>query len=227
LINDLINAIELAGIEVEDVIVAPLAASIVALTKTQRTAGCVLVNIGAETVSIAIFENDQLIGLNVFPIGSTDITNDIALGLRIPLEEAEEIKVKKKGGPQSSYPQKKLSEIIEARLKDIFELIEAQLKKIGRNELLPAGVILTGGGVGLTTIEELAKASLKIPARIVVPHPEEGTQKEVLDSSWSVAYGLCVLGFDDSYTSDLFQINKVRVRGHMRGVASWFKQFLP
>jgi cell division protein FtsA len=92
-LNDLIQAVEDAGLEVVDVTPAPFAASHVMLTKAQRLAGCVLTNIGSETVSIVVYENNLPVSLEVFPIGSNDITNDIALGLRIPLEEAEQVKL--------------------------------------------------------------------------------------------------------------------------------------
>ncbi len=92
-VADLIQAVNEAGIEVEDVMAAPIAAGFVTLSKSQKVAGCVLANIGAETVSIAVFENSIPTSLEVFPIGSTDITNDIALGLKVPLEEAEQIKI--------------------------------------------------------------------------------------------------------------------------------------
>ncbi|MBX4210979.1 hypothetical protein KW783_03365, partial [Candidatus Parcubacteria bacterium] len=163
-INDLLEAVEQAGIEVLDVMAAPIAASFVTLSKTQKIAGCLLANIGAETVSIVVYENNVPIALEVFPIGSTDITNDIALGLRIGLEEAEQIKIG--AMTTTAVPRKKLDEIIEARLSDIFELIEAHLKKIGRNGLLPAGVIITGGGSSIGPIETFAKTSLRLPARI-------------------------------------------------------------
>ena len=77
-LNDLIATIEEAGVRVQDVMAAPVAAGLVTLSKTQKIAGCILANIGAETVSIAVFENNMPISLEVFPIGSTDITNDIA-----------------------------------------------------------------------------------------------------------------------------------------------------
>ncbi|MGB2580438.1 MAG: cell division protein FtsA, partial [Minisyncoccia bacterium] len=129
-LNDIVRTVEDLGVEVDEVIPSPIAAGQVALNKKQRAVGCALVNIGAETVSIAVFENDIPISLQIFPIGSTDITNDIALGLKIPLQEAEKIKV---SGAEGVYPKKKLEEIIEARLYDIFELIDAHLKKIGRS----------------------------------------------------------------------------------------------
>ena len=93
--NDLIESVEKAGVEVLDVMASPLAASLVNLTKTQKIAGCVLANIGSETVSVVVIENNIPISLEIFPIGGVDITNDIALGFKIPLEEAENLKLKK------------------------------------------------------------------------------------------------------------------------------------
>lgn len=191
-LHDLIEAVEEAGVEVEDAMAAPMAASLVSLTKMQKMAGCVLVNIGAETVSVVVFENGTPVSVEIFPIGSTDITNDIALGLRVTLEEAESIKLGAITG--TTYPKKDLDKIVVARLSDIFELVEAHLKKIGRNGLLPAGIILTGGGSGIHTIEDLAKAALKLPSKIGnLPVTSEG--KPVKDASWSVAYGLTIWGF--------------------------------
>ena len=162
-LTDIIKAVEDAEIDIIDIIPSPIAASIVSLTKSQKIAGCILVNIGSETVSLAVFENNIPISLEVFPIGSADITNDIALGFRIPITEAENIKLGCTG--EMPYQKKKLDEIIMARLSDIFELIEAHLKKIGRSGLLPAGIILTGGGSGIDTIEDIARASLKLPSK--------------------------------------------------------------
>ncbi|MBU4480374.1 cell division protein FtsA [Patescibacteria group bacterium] len=218
-LDDLIQAIEETGVEVEDIIAAPIASSLVTLSKSQKIAGCVLANLGSETVSIIVFENNIPISLEVFPIGSTNITNDIALGLKIPLEEAEKIKIGVVNN--SSYPKKKLDEIILARLADIFELIESHLKKIGRNGLLPAGIVLTGGGSGITTIEDLAKAFLKLPSKIASINFINNTSSKIKDSTWSVAYGLCVFGLtsdEDSRGFKIFKNIKQRIMG-------WLKQF--
>ncbi len=191
-LKDLIDAVEEAGIEVIDVVASPIAASFVTLTKAQKIAGCVLANIGSETISIVVFENNIPISLEVFPLGSNDITNDIALGLRIPLEEAETLK---HGGiTHASYPKKKLDEIIGARLSDMFELIDAHLKKIGRNGLLPAGIIITGGGSSIGTIEDFAKASLKLPSKVAHLNFPEKEKGKVKDAFFAVALGLCILG---------------------------------
>ena len=249
-LNYVIQAIEEAGIVIQDVMASPVAASLVTLTKAQKIAGCVLANIGAETVSIAVFENNIPVSLEVFPIGSTDITNDIALGLKVPLEEAEQIKIGSIAG--SSYPRKKLEEIIEARLSDIFELIEAHLKKVGRNGLLPAGIVITGGGAGLGTIEDMARIALRLPSRIGVIFPTDhganninerentrdqgrGQEKQTTkptsrqtfrDATWAVSYGLCILGLNAEEGPTVGgSMNLMKTTKN--SIVAWFKQFLP
>ncbi len=223
-LNDLIEAVEEAGVEIQDIVASPIAASLVTLTKQQKVAGCMLANIGAETVSIAVFENNIPISLEVLPIGSTDITNDIALGLKIPLEEAEQVKV---GAITSAtYPRKKLEEIIVARLSDIFELIEVHLKKINRNGLLPAGIVITGGGSGIGTIEDLARVALKLPSRIASIHFKE-SNKEVKDASSAVAYGLCILGLNADGAPGIKRPTSTIIRTIGAKIAELLKPFLP
>jgi len=224
-VADLVQAVNEAGIEVEDIMASPIAAGFITLSKTQKIAGCVLANIGAETVSISVFENNIPTSLEVFPIGSTDITNDIALGLKVPLEEAEQIKIGAITG--SSFPRKKLEEIITARLSDIFELIEAHLKKIGRNGLLPAGIIITGGGSALNSIDIVARASLKLPSKIGSLGLTEG-KPSFKDATWAVAYGLCIWGLhSDEDMGGIETTFNALVQRLWRRVTDFLKQFLP
>ena len=221
--ENLLEAVEAADIAVERTVPSPLAASTVTLTRAQKVAGVVLANIGSETVSIAVFENNIPISLEVFPVGGGNVTNDIALGLRIPLEEAESVKRGAITG--TTFPKKKLDEIIAARLTDIFELIEAHLKKIGRSGLLPAGVVLTGGGSSLATIDDLAKAALRLPARIANSLAVENGKSQIKDASWSVAYGLANMGLLETGQSLSFGMESARRAKNT--ISEWFKQFLP
>ncbi len=217
-LQDLITAVEDAGVAVIDVMASPLAGSFVTVNKAQKIAGCVLANIGAETVSIAVFENDVPISVKVFPIGSTDITHDIALGLKIGLDDAEQAK---KGALVGDVPNKKhLDDIIASRLSDIFDLIEAHLKRIGKNGLLPAGIILTGGGSGVATIEDIARASLKLPSKRA---QLLGDPSKIKDASWAVAYGLTIWGMSSEETSGAL----TTVKDSFGGFFNWFRQFLP
>lgn len=225
-LQDLIQAVENAGVEVIDAMAAPIAASLVSLTKTQKMAGCILVNIGAETVSSVVYENGTPVSLEVFPIGSTDITNDIALGLKVSLEEAERIKL---GAiTNTSFSKKRLDEIVVARLSDIFDLIEAHLKKLGRSGLLPAGIIITGGGSGLANIEDLAKAALKLPSKVALLTVPQGGKSQVKDAVWSVAYGLCIWGFsgDSSRPRENSNFGSIGKR-FWRTLGEGIKPFLP
>lgn len=218
-VNDLIGTIEGLGVYVEDVIASPLAASFVMLSKAQKRAGCVLTNIGAETTSIVVFEDSTPISLKIFPVGSSDITNDIALGLRVPLEDAE--KIKRGNMTSATYSKKKLDEIIQTRLKTIFGLVDEQLKKIKRDGLLPAGVILTGGGASVHSTVETAKSVLDLPARTATL--DIGKNLKIKDASWAVAYGLCMWGASD--TKETSNIGIVKHTKH--NVLSWLSQFLP
>jgi cell division protein FtsA len=225
-LNDLIRAVEEAGIDPIDACASPIAASFVALSKSQKLAGCILANIGAETVSLIVYEDSIPVSLEVFPVGSTAITNDIALGLKIPLEEAETIKLGKQG---HQYPKKRLNEIIANRLEDMFDLVIAHLKKIGKHELLPAGIILTGGGSGIETIEDFAKALLRLPSNVPVatfdiPN-DPRSNKHVKDTSWFVAYGLAIWGVTNDRGSSTGGSGSFgRVMGSFR---DFFKQFIP
>jgi cell division protein FtsA len=217
-LNDLEAAIESVGILIDDVMASPLAGGLVMLSRAQQRAGCVLANIGSETVSIVVYENYTPISLKVFPIGSSDVTNDIALGLKIPLEEAEKIKRGSLNG--TLYSKKRLDEIVATRLTDIFNLIDAHLKKIKRDGLLPAGIILTGGGSSLTSIQDLAKATLRLPSKIGTLDITQNSK--VKDASWAVSYGLCVWGMGGTEEESGINLAK-QTSGTILG---WLKNFL-
>lgn len=224
-IDDLTTALALAKIEIIDIIASPIAESVILLSNKQKTAGCMLINIGSETVSLAVFENNLLISLQVFPIGSTDITKDIALGLKISLEEAESIKLGSVIG--GNYPQKRIDEIIEARLGDIFELIENHLKRLRRNELLPAGIIFTGGGCYINKIEELAKNQLKLPVRIGPIDASVNNKFKIRDASWYTVLGLALSSSEnyiDENLKSLIGSNLKQVKGFFKSI---FSQLLP
>jgi cell division protein FtsA len=219
-LNDIIQAVEDAGVEVEDIVASPIAASVISLTKTQRLAGCVLVNIGSETTSLIVYENNIPISLEVFPMGSNDITNDIALKLKVPLEEAEKIKFGEPTG--SNYARSHIEEIVSRRLKMSFSRIEDHLKRIGKNELLPAGIILSGGGVGLSGVQEMAKTELDLPSMVMRPEVIYTSRNQVKDAVWSVAYGLCILDF-----SGKPEESKGAGLPGWKKFVGWIRQFLP
>lgn len=222
-VSDLVAAVEDAGVEVEDVVAAPLAASFVALTKMQKRVGCVLANIGAETLSIIIFEDNTPISIKVFPVGAANVTNDLALGLRIPPEDAEQLKQGAVLG--SPFPKKKVDDIIAKKVGEMLKLIEAHLKKIGKDELLPAGIILTGGGSLIHSVADLAKSALRLPARTASLTEGTTTKMQLKDGTWAVAYGLTIWGLTSG--GDIEVRDDSTLGDTLRALWRWFKKFLP
>jgi cell division protein FtsA len=222
-LDDIIGVINDAGVKVTSFTAMPIAAEKLILSDLQRNFGCALIDIGAETVSVSVFENNNLASVHVFGIGSLDITKDIALGLRVTPEEAESLKI----GAVSfqSVPKKRLDEIIEARLTDVFELIDKYFKKIGRSGLLPAGAILIGGGSNSSMIESVAKSMLKIPVK--VGRIELSTVKGTLkDQRIACSYGVAV-GDPSSFTSSKGSSSHHDGDGFANVIKNFFKQLMP
>jgi len=198
-LEDLIEVIAQAGVEIIDVIASPVALGQIALSEKQKMAGVGLVNIGQETTLLSVFENGLPISVHSFSIGGIDITNDIALGFKISLGQAEFFK---RGNIEENFSKKKLDEIVEARLSDIFELIENQLKKIKRSGLLPAGIVFVGGGASTPRLEELSKSILKLPAILGATDIFGNLKTKLRDSSWFTALGLVISSRDNSGYSE-------------------------
>ena len=211
----LAEAVEDADIEVIDQMASPLAGSYVLLEGDQKMKGCVLANIGAETVSIVVYDEGIPVSVKVFPMGSSHITDDIALGLRVSLEEAERVKLGRLSG--AMYPRKKVDDFIARRLETMFALIDKHLKSLGRRGPLPAGIIISGGGAGIGTISDIAKGSLKLPARLAEFRLSADTK--IRDATWAVAYGLALWGL----TGD----TNAPKRSFGAFLGKFFQQFLP
>lgn len=215
----LTSAVEGADIEVIDRMASPLAGSYVTLTKDQKMKGCVLANIGAETVSIVVYDEGLPISVKVFPVGSTNITDDLALGFRISLEDAERIKLGRLSG--AMYSRKKVEDIITTRFRTMFDFIDKHLKAIGRHRALPAGIVLTGGGSGQGSISDIAKGALSLPSRIA--DVRITTDAKVRDATWAVAYGLALWGM----TGDVEMPRREGLGEIGKMVQGFFRQFMP
>ncbi len=221
-LEDLLSVVSRAGVETVDVLATPITLGNLILSEKQKIVGVALVDIGGETTSLSIFENGSLISLHTFSIGSSDITNDIALGFKIPLDRAEGLKI---GDMDEEFSKKKLDEVIEARLCDIFESIENNLKKIKRSELLPAGIVFVGGGSNVARLAELSKATLRLPATVGSTEIFGNTKTKLRDRSWLAATSLLVSGrdnneYNDNSLSNLFKDLKNTIK-------SGIKQLMP
>src|SRR3989339_141805 len=221
-LEDLLGAIAEAGVDTIDVIASSLAISNIVLSERQKIVGVALVDIGDQTTSLAVFENGLPISMTTFSIGSTKITNDLALGFKISLEKAETLKI---GNNLEEFSKKKLEEIIEARLCDIFESIENNLKKIKRSELLPAGVVFVGGGANTPLLTELSKSNLKLPSILGTTEIFGNTKTKLRDSSWFTALGLLTSGKNnEGYSENSF---KNLLKDLKNTIKSGIKQLMP
>ena len=180
--NNLVQAILEAGLQITDIVPAALASSSAVLSQKQKDLGAAVLDIGSGTSELAVFEEGELVHLAVFPIGSGNITSDIAIGLKTDIDIAEAVKVKlgsctlagkdKKekveveGEDPLAFSRKQLARIIAARVAEIFGETQKELKKVAKQNLLPSGIVLTGGGAKLPGIVELAKKELKLPCRL-------------------------------------------------------------
>lgn len=221
-LEDLLEAIAEAGVDTIDVLASPIAISNIALSERQKIVGVALVDIGDQTTSLSVFENGLLMSISTFSIGSTEITNDIALGFKIPLEKAEALKL---GNGTEEFSKKKLDEIIEARLCDIFESIENNLKKIKRSELLPAGIVFVGGGANTPLLAELSKSILKLPSSIGSTEIFGNLKTKLRDPAYFNAIGLLTSGKNDgNYSENSF---KNFIKDLKSTIKSNLKQLLP
>jgi len=217
--DSLVSAVEDADIEVIDQMASPIAASHVLLSRDQKMKGCVLANIGAETVSIVVYDEGVPVSVKVFAEGSTDVTDDLALSFKISLEDAERLKLGKLGG--AMYPRRKVESVIAGRFRIMFDLIDKHLKSTGRGMPLPAGIILSGGGAGQGFISDIAKTALGLPSRIADMRLPENAK--IRDATWAVAYGLAIWGLIEEAGGP----SRKPLSGMRRSFGRFLRQFLP
>jgi cell division protein FtsA len=187
-IHNLVRCIERAGLSIAGMYLMPLASSEIALTKDEKNLGVVLVDIGAGSTTVAVFEMGTLTAFSVLPIGGDHITNDIAIGLRTTTEEAKQIQlqngcalleeasddevfqVKRIGSDvEKEFSQVELASVIEPRAAEIFNLMEDELHLLGYDTTIPNGFVLTGGVANIPGLLELARMELQAPVRVAIP----------------------------------------------------------
>lgn len=251
-LKNISRSLEQAGTNADSFVVEPLANAEAVLHQKQKELGTVLVNIGGSTTSLAVFEDGDLLHLAVLPIGGAHITNDIAIGLRTSIEVAEAVKLQYGIASPKEVSKKEeidlgmidsqeegfvsrhhVAEIIEARLEEIFTFVNAELKNIGREGLLPGGSVLTGGGALLPGIVELAKSTLRLPAQIGYPKPLGGILDQVDNPQFATAIGLILLSQSTGGERKGFSTHKIMgslpesVQSAVKRMKQWSQKFLP
>lgn len=246
-IKNLIKAVNQSGLEMSEkpFVLSPLAAARSVLGKRQKELGVVLIDIGAETTGIAVYEEGALLHTKIISIGGSHITNDIAIGLRIAIDAAEKIK-RDFGYALSSDVSKKdkinlkdydsqtddvyisrnyLAEIIEARLEEIFEHVNKELKYIGKDGMLPEGAVLAGGGIKIPGTVDLAKKVLRLPVKIGAISDLGGIVDKISDSSFATATGIVLWQMDQGDEQDS-QFAEM-IKNIFKKIVNLFKNYLP
>ncbi|MFA5185891.1 MAG: cell division protein FtsA [Patescibacteria group bacterium] len=216
-VKNLTKAVFRTGLDISYLVSAPLAAADAVTTPRQRELGVCVLNIGASTTGVAIYENGELLRNATLPIGADHITSDIAIGLRVSFEAAEKIKVlhgtanaealPKRGAEidlvdygvdqNETVPLRYIAEIIEARVEEIFEKVDIELKKIGREGMLPAGIVLTGGGAKLPGMVEVGKRVLRLPCAYGATSAPSSMPELIQDPCYSTAVGLVLWTYEN------------------------------
>jgi len=246
--KSLAKCLQEADLEAAGFMVSALASSRSVLNKRQKELGVLVLDMGGATTNFTVFEEGDILHCRVLPIGSLHITNDIAIGLRTSVEVAEKVKLEF-GSLRPSQNKKEMidlgkmgdaegeevarhaiSEIIEARVNEIFDLVNKELKKIDRAGLLPAGVVLCGGGAKLPGLVEFAKEKLRLPVALGFPQEIEGLVEDVNDPIFAAACGLVSLGEEDEFcaqgSGSSFEYFKA-MKPWAGKFKKWFKSFLP
>ncbi|OJI07624.1 cell division protein FtsA [bacterium CG10_46_32] len=212
-IKNLTKAITLTGFGIDDLVVAMLASAEATLSERQKDLGVAMINIGAATTSILVFEEGDIMLVKVLPVGASHVTNDIAIGLRTNIDTAEAIKVQYGSTlsalgrstdeiqlsqiderEEGSFSRKYLAEIIEARAEEIFSMVDKELRSIGRSGKLPAGVILSGAAASLPGLLEVAKRVFRLPAGVGVPLGINSAIEKISSPEYTTAVGLVMWG---------------------------------
>lgn len=239
-IKNLQKTVEQAGVSISNFVLAPLAASKAVLSKKQKELGVVVIDIGAGTTGMVVFDEGDICHSAVLPIGSGHLTSDIAIGLRTSLDVAEKVKIEygmatsvllsdkdivdlsrfdKSEDQQIS--RRYIAEIIEARLMEIFMMIKTELRKVGKDGMLPAGAVLVGGGAKLPGIVDFAKDHLGLPAQIGFPIELRGVVDRLDDPRFVTAIGLVLWGMDSNNLSTFAR--EPSFGGIFARLKNWFK----
>ena len=237
------KAAESAQVQPNSIVPTSMAASRAVLGEQQLENGVAVIDMGGTTTSVAVYEEGDLQYVGVVPIGGVNITNDLAIGLKTDPEVAEKIKLEhasavvrsensgvslKHEGEIHSFTTNDIDEIVEARLEEIFEGVEKELKKAGRAGRLPSGVVLIGAASQLKNLPEYAKTTLGLAARMGQPTGYGGVADDINKSAFATAIGLMLVdaerGAQAPVKASKFKAPSAKnVKGGVSKIFGWFK----
>jgi cell division protein FtsA len=209
-VQNLIKCIRSIGIDIDDLILEPLASSEAILTEDEKQVGVILADIGGGTTDIAVFKDGSIWHTAILPVAGYQLTRDVAIGLGLPFDVSEEMK-KRYGSVMPVYESKAettstisadghgvsyqdLCDIIRARVEEIMRLILLEMPRADYEELVPSGLVLTGGSSNLSGIEALGREVLRLPVRVGVPTNMSGIADSLRDPAYATSVGLLLWG---------------------------------
>lgn len=237
------KCIQRCGLEVDGIILEQLASSFSVITADERDLGVCIVDIGGGTSDIAIFTDGAIRHTGVIPIAGDQVTNDIAMALRTPTQHAEEIKIRyacaltQLAGadetikvpsvgdrPPRDLSRQSLAEVVEPRYDELFTLIQAEIRRSGYEELIPAGVVLTGGTSKMEGAMELAEEIFHMPVRVGAPQYAQGLSDIIRNPIYATAVGLLIFGARDEQADAHFKEGRFSAAGLLDSVKEWFSR---
>ncbi len=245
-IQNLTKCVGQAGIRIEQKVPTPLAAAEAVLTDTERDLGVAVVDVGAGTTSLALFMDGWPFHTAVLPIGGNNVTNDLMIGLKTSLQVAEDVKVQHGCADLRAVPPQELitvsvfgeeqgrtlqraeaCDIIEARMRELFEQLGEQISAAGRGGILPAGLVMTGGGAQLAGVAELGREVLQMPVRIGAPVGVGGLVDHLLTPAFSTSIGLLRLWEREFRQGEPGRYESAPAGGAVRRLRDWVRNLFP
>ncbi|MGQ9685027.1 MAG: cell division protein FtsA [Thiobacillaceae bacterium] len=240
--QNIVKCVRRCGLEVKDLILQPLASSLAVLNEDEKDLGVCLVDIGGGTTDIAVFTRGAIQHTAVIPIAGDQITNDIAMTLRTPTREAEDLKIQHgvalrqlaprdmievpgigERGPRMLSMQT-LSEVIEPRVEELYSLVQAELRRSGFEEQISSGLVLTGGSSAMKGMVELAEEVFHMPVRVGVPEYVGGLSERVRSPRYATSVGLLLAGLEKHELDQASKIQGASFKQVFERMKAWFQQ---
>jgi cell division protein FtsA len=252
-IQNLTQCVEGAGVQVEALVFSPLAAAEAVLEEEEKNQGVVLVDIGGGTTDVAVFVDGSVFHTCILPVGGYHLTHDLVAGLRAPFSHVEEIKInygsampsqvdaeetveiESFGGQRTKeVSRRRVAEILQARVEEILEMIYIDIKRAGFDDMLAAGLVLTGGTAELHGIAELSELVLRMPVRVGMPRGIHGLADSLNSPAYATSVGLLHWGMQEAAPNGIgnghgprFGLPNIELNGFMESARRWLKTLIP
>jgi len=240
--QNIMKCVRRCGLEVSDLMLQPLASADAVLLDDERDLGVCLVDIGGGTTDLAVFTDGAIKHTSVIPIAGDQVTNDIAMALRTPTKDAEELKIahgvalRQLASPSDmievpgvgdrgprELSRQTLAEVIEPRVEELYSLIQRELRSSGLEELLSSGIVITGGSALMKGMVELGEEVFHMPVRVGVPHYDGALAEVVRNPRYSTGMGLLMAGLDEVKRDRHAKMQGAGFKEVFEKMKGWFK----